>query len=48
MNALLLEYLPIVIFLGIAAVIGSAFMIAAFVLAPSAPDPEKVSAYECG
>jgi NADH-quinone oxidoreductase subunit A len=48
MNALLLEYLPIVIFTGIAAALGIAFILAAFVLAPSDPDPEKVSTYECG
>ena len=48
MNAFLLQYLPIVIFLGIGAVIGVAFLIAAAVLAPNAPDPEKLSAYECG
>ena len=48
MNAFLLQYLPIVIFLGIAAVIGIAFLLAAAVLAPKAPDPEKLSAYECG
>ena len=48
MTAFLLQYLPIVIFLGIAAVIGIAFLLAAAVLAPKAPDPEKLSAYECG
>ena len=48
MNAFLLQYLPIVIFLGIGAVIGVAFLAAAAVLAPNAPDPEKLSAYECG
>jgi NADH-quinone oxidoreductase subunit A len=48
MNAFLLQYLPIVIFLGIAALIGIAFLAAAAVLAPRAPDPEKLSAYECG
>ena len=48
MNAFLLQYLPIVIFLGIAAVLGLAFVLAAAVLAPSAPDPEKLSTYECG
>jgi NADH-quinone oxidoreductase subunit A len=48
MNAFLLQYLPIVIFLGIATVLGSAFIVAAAVLAPKAPDPEKLSAYECG
>lgn len=48
MNAFLLQYLPIVIFLGIAAVIGVVFMLAAAILAPKAPDAEKLSAYECG
>ncbi|ALL13381.1 NADH-quinone oxidoreductase subunit A [Caulobacter henricii] len=48
MNAFLLQYLPIVIFLGIATIIGVAFLAAAAVLAPKAADPEKLSAYECG
>ncbi|MCC7267626.1 MAG: NADH-quinone oxidoreductase subunit A [Caulobacteraceae bacterium] len=48
MNAFLLEYLPIVIFLGIAAALGIGFILAAAVLAPSNPDPEKNSIYECG
>ena len=48
MNAFLLQYLPIVIFLGIAAVIGIVFLLAAAILAPKAPDTEKLSAYECG
>ena len=48
MNAFLLQYLPIVIFLGIALVIGIAFLAAAAIIAPKAPDAEKLSAYECG
>ncbi|MDP3659861.1 NADH-quinone oxidoreductase subunit A [Phenylobacterium sp.] len=48
MNAFLLQYLPIVIFLGIATALGLGFVIAAFVLAPKNPDPEKLSTYECG
>ena len=48
MTEYLLEYLPIVIFLGIAAVLGLLFIVAAFVLAPKNPDSEKLSAYECG
>ena len=47
-NALLMEYLPIAVFLGVAGVIGLALMIAPFLLAYRNPDPEKVSAYECG
>ena len=48
MNAFLLQYLPIVIFFVIATALGLGFMIAAKVVAPSAPDVEKNSAYECG
>ncbi|MDC7674811.1 NADH-quinone oxidoreductase subunit A [Asticcacaulis machinosus] len=48
MNALLLQYLPVIIFMGIAAVLGLGFIFAALVLAPKAPDTEKLSAYECG
>jgi NADH-quinone oxidoreductase subunit A len=48
MTAFLLQYLPIVIFFAIAAVLGIAFIAAAGILAPSRPDPEKISAYECG
>ena len=48
MNDFLLQYLPIVIFIGLAAVIGVLFMVAAWLMAPSNPDSEKLSAYECG
>jgi len=48
MTAFLLQYLPILIFFAIAVVIGSAFLFAAYVFAPKHPDPEKISAYECG
>jgi NADH-quinone oxidoreductase subunit A len=44
----LLDYLPILMFLGIAGGIGLALLVAAFVIAPSKPDAEKLSAYECG
>jgi NADH-quinone oxidoreductase subunit A len=48
MTAFLLQYLPIVIFLGIAAALGVIFILFAAGLAPKAPDPEKLSSYECG
>ena len=48
MDAFLLEYLPILLFIGIAAVLGAVLAVVPFVLAPSKPDPEKLSAYECG
>lgn len=44
----LLGYLPIIIFIGIALILGLAFLILAWLIAPSDPDSEKVSAYECG
>jgi NADH-quinone oxidoreductase subunit A len=48
MNALLQDYLPLVVFFGIALVIGLALLIAPFMVAYKQPDPEKLSAYECG
>ena len=48
MNAFLLQYLPIAIFLGIALVIAIVFVLLPMILAPKAPDAEKLSAYECG
>ena len=48
MDSLLMEYLPILIFLGIAAGLGLVLVLAAALVAVKNPDPEKVSAYECG
>jgi NADH-quinone oxidoreductase subunit A len=48
MENLLLEYLPIVIFIVIAGAIAVVFTVVPFVIAPTKPDPEKLSAYECG
>jgi NADH-quinone oxidoreductase subunit A len=48
MNQLLVAYLPLVVFIGVAAAIGLALLAAAFLIAYKAPDPEKLSAYECG
>jgi len=45
---LLREYLPILVFLGLAAGLGIILILAAVILAVRNPDPEKVSAYECG
>ncbi len=48
MKELLLTYLPLILFIGVSAVIGLALLIAPFIVAPARPDPEKVAAYECG
>ena len=48
MNEILVAYLPILIFLGLAIALGLILILVAVVLAVRNPDPEKVSAYECG
>ena len=42
------SYFSIILFLFIALVLSVGFVIANFLAAPSNPDPEKLSAYECG
>ena len=48
MTSLLQSYLPLVVFIGIAAVISGALLVTPFLVAYKQPDPEKLSAYECG
>ena len=48
MSELLLDYLPLVIFIAVAMVIGIALLVVPFLVAYKQPDPEKLSAYECG
>ncbi len=45
---LLREYLPILVFIFIAAGISIAAVLASFIVGKQNPDPEKLSAYECG
>jgi len=47
-DALLSEYLPILIFLAIALVVAIAAVGMSLIIAPQHPDSEKMSAYECG
>ena len=42
------EYLPIILFLIVALILSCAFVAVNFILSPKNPDPEKLSAYECG
>jgi len=42
------DYLTIILFLIIALGLSVAFIVANFVFSPQNPDPEKLSAYECG
>jgi NADH-quinone oxidoreductase subunit A len=48
MSALLNTYLGLVIFVAVAAVLAGALLVAPFAVAFKSPDPEKLSAYECG
>ena len=48
MTGILQNYLPLVVFIGVASLIGIVLLIAPFVVAFQQPDPEKLSAYECG
>jgi NADH-quinone oxidoreductase subunit A len=42
------DYFSIILFLFIAIILSFGFVLANFLAAPNNPDPEKLSAYECG
>jgi len=42
------NYVPILVFFGVALSLGLALMGAGFLFGPNKPDAEKLSAYECG
>jgi NADH-quinone oxidoreductase subunit A len=48
LEQLLLGYLPILIFIGVAVALSGAALAASYIVAKQRPDSEKVSAYECG
>lgn len=45
---MLQNYVPILIFLGVAAALGCVLMGLGYLFGPRQPDSEKLSAYECG
>jgi len=45
---MLAEYFPILLFIVVGLAVGVAPMVLGKLLAPSRPDPEKLSPYECG
>jgi NADH-quinone oxidoreductase subunit A len=47
-SGLVIDYLPILLFLGIAAFVAMAAVGLSFLVAEQKPDSEKLSAYECG
>ncbi len=48
MYLLINQYLPLVVFLGVSLGFMGVLMLTPFLVAVRNPDPEKVSAYECG
>jgi NADH-quinone oxidoreductase subunit A len=48
MSELLKDYLPLAVFIAVALGLGGALLITPFIVAYQNPDPEKMSAYECG
>ena len=42
------DYFPIILFLVISLGLSIGFVVLNFILSPKKPDPEKLSAYECG
>jgi NADH-quinone oxidoreductase subunit A len=48
MQTLLAEYLPILIFLGVAVALTLVIIAASLIAGPHRPDSEKLSPYECG
>ncbi len=48
MPSLISDYFPLVVFIALATVITGGLLIAPFLVAFKAPDPEKLSPYECG
>tara|TARA_Y100000590_G_scaffold470659_1_gene667509 strand:+ start:2902 stop:3267 length:366 start_codon:yes stop_codon:yes gene_type:complete len=48
MNSVIFDYLPVLVFIGVAIVVSLALMGSSFILAKSNPDQDKLSTYECG
>jgi len=48
MSELLQQYLPLVVFIGVALALVLVLLVAPFLVAYRPPDQEKLSAYECG
>jgi len=48
MSAILQDYLPLAVFIAVALGLSAVLLIVPFIIAYQQPDPEKMSAYECG
>ena len=48
LSELLQDYLPLAVFIAVALALSAVLLISPFLVAYKNPDPEKLSAYECG
>ena len=48
LSEFLKDYFPIILFLIISLALSTGFIVVNFLFSPKKPDPEKLSAYECG
>ena len=48
MTDLVSSYLPVIIFIAVSVLIAGVLLVMPYIVAYRAPDPEKLSAYECG
>ena len=48
MSEIVQDYLPLAVFIAVATGLGLALLLVPFLVAYKQPDPEKLSAYECG
>lgn len=48
LQTLLIDYLPVLIFFIVSIIIAGALLVMPYIVAYRSPDPEKLSAYECG
>jgi NADH-quinone oxidoreductase subunit A len=48
MSEIVQDYLPLVVFIAVATGVALALLLVPFLVAYKQPDPEKLSAYECG
>ncbi len=48
LTSYLANYFPVLVFIGVAFAFGVGTLVISYFLQPKLPDPEKLSAYECG
>lgn len=48
MSALIVDYLPILVFIVIAFLVAGSMLASSYIIVPQAPNPQKKAPYECG